>query len=339
VAADGEEATVQSERGWGKILPALLLFLFLPLIPLGRVLLPVEQTLLLLIPAMGACAVVGWKSGGRLLLAVAWTGLAVWVLMNRGTGTGAYDTMARGWAVLVAASFAIVSIAGMRQRFFGRALAAILLAFVVAGAVVLFADGGGAVQRTMANELGRRGDAWLAALDQATQTPGWQSVVQRYPSLSALHSGVERQLQQLTEQSKLLFPALLGLESLAALSLAWGLYHRVSRHRIGVPLLALREFRFNDQLIWGLVVGAILAVIPSFAVLRGFGLNLLVFFGAIYALRGLGVLTWFLAPRRVALVLLVIVGFLSWQILGVFSFGLGVGDTWLDWRGRARPST
>src|SRR3712207_8406043 len=30
---------------------------------------------------------------------------------------------------------------------------------------------------------------------------------------------------------------------------------RVSRARIGPPLAPLREFRFNDQLVWGLVAG------------------------------------------------------------------------------------
>ena len=54
------------------------------------------------------------------------------------------------------------------------------------------------------------------------------------------------------------FPALLALESLLALALAWTLYHRFSRARIGEPLGRLKEFRFNDQLVWGLIVAVAL---------------------------------------------------------------------------------
>ena len=28
-----------------------------------------------------------------------------------------------------------------------------------------------------------------------------------------------------------------------------------------------------------------------------------------------------------------------WPVLGVFALGVGLGDTWLDWRRRARPTT
>ena len=59
-----------SERGWGKLLLALAAFLFLPLMPPFRALLPVEETLVLLLPALAACCVVGWWAGGRFALAV-----------------------------------------------------------------------------------------------------------------------------------------------------------------------------------------------------------------------------------------------------------------------------
>ena len=32
-----------------------------------------------------------------------------------------------------------------------------------------------------------------------------------------------------------------------------------------------------------------------------------------------------------------VLGVLFWNVLGVMALGLGVGDTWLDWRSRARP--
>ena len=101
----------------------------------------------------------------------------------------------------------------------------------------------------------------------------------------------------------------------------------------------LSEFRFNDQLVWGLVAGVTLLVLPTLNEARGLGLNLAAFFGVLYALRGLGVLDWFLAPRGFVRVLFIIAIFLAWPVVGVFSLGLGLGDTWIDWRGRARPTT
>ena len=137
----------------------------------------------------------------------------------------------------------------------------------------------------------------------------------------------------------ILFPAMLALESLAALGLAWALYHRIGRSRLGPPLGALKDFRFNDQLVWGLIAGLVMVVVPPLAQLRAVGANLLVFFGALYALRGLGVVMWFLAPGRFVLALLIGFAVLFWHVIGVLALGLGAGDTWLDWRRRVRPKT
>jgi hypothetical protein len=142
-------------------------------------------------------------------------------------------------------------------------------------------------------------------------------------------------------------PALLGLESLAALALAWSLYHRVGRARVGLPLGPLAGFRFNDQLVWGAAVGATLVVVPSAAALRPLGINLLVFFGALYALRGLGVLTWWAAGWRARLGALgaVLAAALLVPLVGVTlplaallaaALALGLGDTVGGWRARPR---
>jgi len=150
---------------------------------------------------------------------------------------------------------------------------------------------------------------------------------------------LERQLQTLSNAGVEVFPALLALESLAALALAWAAYHRLGRTRLGAPLAPFREFRFNDQLVWGLIVGLTVVFLPTLAGLRAAGSNLLVFFGALYALRGLGVLAWFLAPGPLASALAVGAVMLFWPILLVAALGLGLGDTWADWRRRPRPTT
>ena len=146
-------------------------------------------------------------------------------------------------------------------------------------------------------------------------------------------------LRQLPPITARLYPAVLALESLAVLALAWGLYHRVSRARIGAPLAPLKEFRFNDQLVWGLVLGITAVAVPTLKAFQTVGLNLLLFFGALYALRGLGVLAWFFAPGRLMVALTIGLAIFMWPLLGVFALGIGLGDTWLDWRSRPRPTT
>ena len=60
--------------------------------------------------------------------------------------------------------------------------------------------------------------------------------------------------------------------------------------------------------------------------------------------------SWFLKPGALAVML--VVGFamlwlqvltpvavLGFMLLALAAFGLGLGDTWADWRSRARPTT
>ena len=66
------------ERGWARITFATMAFLVIPMTPLLRVLLPTEQTALLVAPALAACAIIGWLAGGRAALAGVWTLVAAW---------------------------------------------------------------------------------------------------------------------------------------------------------------------------------------------------------------------------------------------------------------------
>jgi uncharacterized protein YybS (DUF2232 family) len=305
-----------------------------------RMLVPIEQTILLIAPSMAACALVGWMLGGRLWLAVIWTGLAGWMLMTPVSGSGAYDALARGWALLLAASFGIVSAVSARRAFLSRALSATAIAFAIALALMVFARlEPDSVVRHVSDELQRRLDATTAQLNAASGTPEWREFVQKYPGTASVMDQAQKQLRAIPPVTVVLFPALLAIESLAMLALAWSLYHRASRTRIGAPLRPLSEFRFNDQVVWGLVLGVTLLVVPTLQEARGIGLNLAVVFGLLYALRGLGVLDWFLKPRGATRLLFFIAMFLALPVVGIFSLGLGLGDTWIDWRARARPTT
>src|SRR3954464_12635090 len=132
-----------------------------------------------------------------------------------------------------------------------------------------------------------------------------KNVVQVMPQVGSLPEAFQQQLTLVAETGVGSFPSLLLLESLVALALAWATFHRLSRARLGAPLGPLKDFRFNDQLVWGLIAGLAIVFVPALDFLGGTGRNLLVFFGALYAIRGFGVLSWFLAPGALAIMLMV----------------------------------
>lgn len=341
------------ERGWGKLLLALAAFLLLPVIPHFRAVMPIDQTILLFVPALAACALVGWWAGGRVLLAAAWIGLAVLVATKTPGANDTFFNLARGWSLVLAGSFGLICLFGARRPFFPRALLALTVSLGLA--LMMSAIGpvrGDHISGAVRDELIRRNAVAMDSLNAfVAKHPGdWTELVRKVPQFATIPAEVERQLTALTQAGAVLYPSLLALESLIALAIAWSIYHRLSRSRLGPPLGALRDFRFNDQLVWGLIVGLTFLFLPNLSSVRVVGRNLLVFFGALYAIRGLGVLSWFMAPGTLtltatvgfAMLFLPVLGFiaaLGFVFLAIAALGLGLGDTWADWRRRARSTT
>jgi hypothetical protein len=341
------------ERGWGKLLIAVLAFLIVPAIPQFSALLPVDQSMLLFVPALAACTLAGWWAGGRTLLALAWVALATLVVMQPQM-PDAFQNLARGWSLVLAGSFGLVCLFSARRPFFSRALIALTIAL---GLAVIMSTLGPVKSADMTaaigDELTRRNAQTMSMLNGFIgQYPKqWNDWVARVPRLGELPAQTEKHLGALAILGRTLYPSLLALQSLAALAIAWSVYHRLSRARLGPPLGMLRDFRFNDQLVWGLIVGLTFVFLPTLSSVRVIGRNLLVFFGALYALRGLGVLSWFMAPGTLATTASVgfammlvpglnVIAALGFIFLAIAAFGLGLGDTWADWRSRARtPST
>jgi len=142
-------------------------------------------------------------------------------------------------------------------------------------------------------------------------------------------------LFQWAAQQGRFFPALLGLSSLSGLGGAWWAYVRLSPGG-GLGLGPLREFRFNDHLVWLLLTGLALIVLGAGEGWTSVGSNAVVFMGGLYAMRGAAVLLFlnggvtgfgffFLAVAMLFLAPVLIMGALV----------VGVGDTWLDLRSRA----
>lgn len=347
--------TPPGERGWGKLILALAVFVVLPMVPHFRALMPIDQTMLLVVPAVAACTLVGWWAGGRTVLAAVWVGLAVYVALQVRSDSAPFYNLARGWSLVLAGSFGLVCLFGPRRPLFSRALLA--LAVSLGLALMMSALGpvsGGHMNTAVRDELNRRNAIGMGALNTMIQRKPkeWNELIARVPQIAQMPAEAERQLTALARAGAVLYPSFLALESLVALALAWSLYHRLSRTRLGPPLGRLKDFRFNDQLVWGLIVGLTIIFLPTLASVRVVGRNLLVFFGALYAVRGLGVLSWFMAPRTLAvtasvgLAMLFIpvlqlqfVAALGFLFLAIAALGLGLGDTWADWRRRARTTT
>ena len=342
------------ERGWLGVLLAFVAFVVLPYLPPLAAVLPVRETVLLLFPSLAAFALVGWWAGGRAILALIWIVTAAWLLWYTvRTLPGPYFNLVRGWSLLIAATFGMLSVVDARRAFFPRALTALATSFVLALALAVSVDGGvERVERVLASQVQARNveasamlRAGLAEQPQAMRDYVGRSIASQRPM-----EEMEQRLGELSSATSGLFPAILAMESLAAIALAWALYHRLSRARIGPPLARLRDFRFNDQLVWGLVVGLTATFLGTLEPFRGVGRNLLLFFTALYAMRGCGVLAWFLAPRQLMLVfgvglLLLLVPMidifaaLGLVAFGVAAFGLGLSDTWNDWRRHVRSTS
>jgi hypothetical protein len=334
-----EAATTQiQKKSWRPLLWGLAAFLIVPQLPILELMVPISQSVVLLVPIVAVCAMLGWKVGGRAALAVVLLALSAWILVQPvGLPGTPYDQMARGWVILLAASFGLLSILWSSVTpFFVRALSSVAVATVIAFTIALGTPSGIArFQHAAGAELTRRASATIAQIEQGMATPESRQLAARVPAFEAWNEASETMMREMPDKTANLLPALLALESLAALALGWGVYDRLSPIKIGPTLGPLTEFRFNDQLVWGVAVGATLCLLPAFAEGRNAGLNLLIFFGGLYVVRGLGVLGWIARGRYPVIIILILIP--VWAMLGVLALALGLGDTWLDLRRRARP--
>jgi len=187
----------------------------------------------------------------------------------------------------------------------------------------------------MTGEMDRRVDETSKTLRAEMNSPEWKAMIEASPRLQDMSKEIDLQLGMLVKLSVMLMPALLALESLVALALGWAFYHRMSDVAIGPALGKLQDFRFNDQLVWGVAVGASVYLLKAFQEGKTAGFNLLVFFGFLYAVRGMGILMW-MSRGRMMKAMLIIVTATALIFMAPLAFLIGIGDTWLDWRSRAQ---
>lgn len=228
----------------------------------------------------------------------------------------------RGWPLLLGGAFLWVCTWRRGWPFSAQALAALAVAGLLAGLVVLVSP-----------------RIWLE-LD-AIMTARSTQAVQTAASLFGddLDSRVRDLMSQVAQWQVALFPALLGVSSLGALGFAVSLRGWLSSEetsRIG----PLTGFRFNDHLIWILLAGVILVLAPVGQIAERVGSNAVFFMGALYVLRGLAVVfTVFEGVSILAGVIGGLVALLLTPILVMLlaaALALGLGDTWLNVREKIR---
>lgn len=327
------------ERGWIRMTLALAAFVLMPHLPELNAFVPVVDTLVLLTPVLAACFVAGWWAGGPLSLAILWTALAAWLLSlapPAGAGTAYYE-LARAWGLVLAGAFGLVCVIGRQRSFLDRALSAIVVAALLSFLVLVFTGRSPLeIERIFAHEFQSRNAAAAVVIRESAKIVG-----ERFPQLAkmAIETAGERvEIQDaLSRHGASLFPALLALEALAACALAWALYHRLSRARIGAALAPLRRFSFSDQLIWALVAGITMIVLPTLAGMGTMGRNLTLFIGTLYVLRGYGIYAWIVSRRAAAVSIFLAIAVFPLSLLTVpAALGIGVTDTWANWRERMR---
>lgn len=146
-------------------------------------------------------------------------------------------------------------------------------------------------------------------------------------------------LAGMADTLSMLYPGLLALAAIAGLRLAWSWYHRIAERPIGPAPAPFAAFSFNDQMVWGLVIGVALLLLPLPGV-RVIGDNLVLVWAALYAVRGMAVFAAIAGrvPAPVLVALAAVTLLLLPFVLGGLTL-LGLADTWLDFRRRLTPVT
>ena len=205
----------------------------------------------------------------------------------------------------------------------------------------------GAVMGSLATTvalLSARAGAW-SALDWTISDSLVSSVASTLDALTVLWQGrpvspaFVTTMYQIAEYQAAVFPALIGLASVAALGVAWWVVtYETGGGDQGLGPIAV--FRFNDHLVWLLIGGLLLLVTRWGDAVWRVGANAVVFMGALYAVRGAGVAVF--VSRGLSLIGygVVALGLLLFSPVVVGTAMLiGIADTWLDLRARVGETT
>ena len=232
----------------------------------------------------------------------------------------------RGWALMIGGVFLALSMVVPGWRVTSRAFAAVLTAASASGVIMASRAGAWAtIDWSVTDRLQAGYATWLDAmvvLRQGESVP---------PEMVA-------SIYQIADWWVAVFPAVIGLESMAALAVSWWLVVRLAQNSDG-GLGPLGAFRFNDHWVWLLIFGLILVVTQASDGLTRVGANIAVFMGALYALRGVGVALFISGGISLFGFVVFVFGFVfAAPVVIGFAVLTGIADTWLDLRARVGES-
>ena len=296
--------------GWGAALGLTVAVLFLSVFSaLALVVLPLA-VLLLALPT---------ESRGKQAALGVLLGVAVLALPG-----GPLGDVSRGWALVIGGGFLLATMLRPGWGIFPRALVSVIAAACLSG-VALAAFGGfesldAAVREHFASASSMALESFGSRVQDAETGTQWRGA-----------------MEQVARVQWLLFPGVLALESVAALALAAWWAGRIRGGDALLSLRPLREFRFDDQLVWALIAGLVLVVAPLGSGLARVGYNVLFVMLALYAVRGAGVLLFLAggAMSFLAIVFAVLVTIFLYPLVLTAAVLVGLCDTWLDVRSRA----
>lgn len=228
----------------------------------------------------------------------------------------------RGWALVLGGWFVALTLRWPGASFTTRALGAVFGAVAAVGLfLVRTPEALASVDSLVRVRINQAALAFDAAAESSTD-----------PEVtSAMTAAVE----SATQFSQHVYPGMVLVMSLCALGVAWWLYVRVAQGS-DRGLGPLRDFRFNDQLIWVAIIGVALLLwgAPEFG--NRIGANTAVFMAALYAVRGAAVVVFVMGGVSLTGGILLTVAMLLVPpfVLSLAIF-IGLGDTWLHVRERA----
>jgi hypothetical protein len=304
--------TGRPERGWPRAAALFGVVVSLSVL---------QPSVMIAIPLLALIGTRGIRGGAMLVLAT--VAMTVTVL---GVRDGVWY-VERAWALLTAGWFVGLTLAQPTWRPASRALSAVVGASASAAAL-----------------LAARPIAW-EALDFTISSRVVAGVTNTLDAVRVLRQGdplpaaLVSGMYEMAETQASVFPAMLALASMAALGVAWWVYVRAGGGG-DQGLGPVRDFRFNDHLVWAMIGGLLLMVLRWGDSLSRVGANVVVFMAALYALRGAGVVMF--VSGGISLLGFAALGFgllaAPPVVVGVAVL-IGIGDTWLDLRARVGAAT
>ena len=238
---------------------------------------------------------------------------------------GPYDGMwylERGWALLLGGCFVGLSIVRPKMKISDRALEAVFGALVLAAILMTLMSGAWNIVDWVISDRVRATVAQVIALLLSWGSEGLAPAL-----ITALYQTAEAQI--------LIFPALTALASMSALLLSWWLFMFFSG-RSEEAFGLVKNFRFNDHLIWMLVVGLFLLFTRWSEPLQRLGSNAVVFIGALCAVRGAAVIVFITGGFSVLGYAMTLLGlFIVPPIVLGGAVLIGIADIYLDFRKRS----